>query len=135
MTKTKYDFIKELLEDKKINQNQRERILELASREISLEGTLEERIQKIEDIIFNDNPPGKTTTIIDPPEPPEQNLPEYLDPINLYNALLAYNQNPILKTTCHPISSANIEVIVLQSGSNRYDYKNHLELIKLNFKE
>ena len=52
MAKDKYDFIKELLEDKKINQNQRERILELASKEISLEGTLEERIQKIEEILF-----------------------------------------------------------------------------------
>ncbi len=133
MAKTKYDFIKELLENKKITQNHRERILELASREISLEGTLEERVQKIEDIIFNDNPPGITTPPINPPEP--QNLPEYIDPINLYNALLAYNQNPILKTTCHPISNANIEVIVLQSGSSGYDYKKHLELIKLNFKE
>lgn len=42
MAQNKYDFIKELLEDKRIQQNQRERILELASREISLEGTLEE---------------------------------------------------------------------------------------------
>ena len=54
MTKTKYDFIKELLENKKINQNHRERILELASKEISFEGTLEERIQKIEEIIFKE---------------------------------------------------------------------------------
>jgi len=123
MSKTKYDFIKELLEDKKINPSQRERIIELASKEISLEGTLEERIRKIEEVIF-----------IDPPQPPEQNLPEYIDPINLYNALLAYNQNPILKTTCHPISNENIEVIVHQSGSSGYIYKKHLELIELNFK-
>ncbi len=134
MAKTKYDFIKELLVDKKINQNQRERILELASREMSLEGTLEERIQKIEDIVFNDNSPGNITPLPEnTPEP--QNLPKYIDPLNLYNALLTYNQNPILKTTCHPISSANIEVIVHQSGINSYDYKKHLELIKLNFKE
>lgn len=53
MAKNKYDFIKELLEDKKINQNQRERIFELASKEISIEGSLEERVQKIEEIIFN----------------------------------------------------------------------------------
>lgn len=52
MAQNKYDFIKELLEDKRIQQNQRERILELASREISLEGTLEERVQKIEEVIF-----------------------------------------------------------------------------------
>ena len=133
MAKTKYDFIKELLEDKKISQNQRERILELASREISLEGTLEERIQKIEDIIFNENPPANTITHVNTPEP--QNLPKYIDPINLYNALLAYNQNPILKTTCHPISSANIEIIVLQSGSSIYDYKKHLELMKAFFRK
>lgn len=133
MAKTKYDFIKELLEDKKINQNQRERILELASREIGLEGTLEERVQKIEDIIFNDNSSGNTPPPNNPPDP--KILPDYIDPLNLYNALLAYNQNPILKTTCHPISSANIEVIVHQSGNNSYDYKKHLALIKLNFIE
>jgi hypothetical protein len=133
MIKTKYDFIKELLEHKKINQNHREKILELASKEISLEGTLEKRVQKIEDIIFNDIPPSNTPSTDNPPEP--QILPEYIDPINLYNALLAYNQNPILKTTCHPISIANIEVIVHQSGNNSYDYKKHLALINLNFKE
>lgn len=55
MAKNKYDFIKELLEDKKLNQNQRERILELASKEISLEGSLEERIQKIEEIVFDES--------------------------------------------------------------------------------
>lgn len=132
MAKTKYNFIKELLEDKKINLNQRERILELASREISLEGKLEDRIQKIEDIIFNDNPAGDT-----PPEnpPAPRDLPKYIDPLNLYNALLAYNQNPILKTTCHLISSENIDVIVHESGINRYDFKKHLELIKLNFEK
>lgn len=52
MARNKYDFIKELLKDKSIKQNQRERILELSSREISLEGTLEERVQKIEEILF-----------------------------------------------------------------------------------
>jgi hypothetical protein len=134
MAKTKYDFIKELLEDKKINQNHRERIIELASKEISLEGTLEKRLQKIEEIIFSDNHLDIKPTNSDiPPEP--QNLPNYIDPSNLYNALLAYNQNPILKTTCHPISSANIDDIVHQSFITEYDYKKHLELIKLNFEE
>ena len=82
MAKTKYDFIKELLEDKKINQNQRERILELASREISIEETLEERVQKIEDIVFYDNPLGITPLPENSHEP--QNLPEYINPLNLF---------------------------------------------------
>lgn len=133
MANTKYDFIKELLEDKRINQNQREKILELTSKEINLGGTLEERIKKIEDIIFNNNPSRNTTSPNKPPE--QQNLPEYIDPINLYNALLAYNQDPILKTTCHPMSVANIEVIVLESDSILYEYKKHLELIKKKFEE
>ena len=55
MTKTRYDFIKELLVEKKMNSNQRERILELASKEFSYEGTLEQRIQKIEELIFREN--------------------------------------------------------------------------------
>jgi hypothetical protein len=53
MANDKYNFIKELLGDKKINQNQRERILELASREIGLEGKLEDRVNKIEEVLFN----------------------------------------------------------------------------------
>ncbi len=133
MVKTKYDFIKELLEDKKIDQNQRERILELASKEISLEGILEERVRKIEEIVFNHNPHGNISPPIKPTEQP--NLPEYIDPINLYNALLAYNQNRILSTTCHPISRENIDLIVSQSDSNEYDFKEHLELVKRNFKD
>jgi len=65
MAKTKYDFIKELFEDKKINQNQRGRILELASREISLEGTLEERVQKIEEILFSKEDEEYKSELID----------------------------------------------------------------------
>lgn len=133
MAKTKYDFIKEILEENKINQNQRERILELALREIGLEGTLEDRLQKIEEIIFNGNTPDNTHTTDNPPPP--KNYPDYIDPINLYNALLAYNENPILRTTCHPMSRENLEVIIDKSGSNSYDYKKHLALIKLNFEE
>jgi hypothetical protein len=68
MSKTKYDFIKELLEDKKINQNHRERILELASREIRLEGALEERVQKIEEIIFKKENEENNSELFEPYE-------------------------------------------------------------------
>lgn len=127
MAKTKYDFIKELLENKKISQNQKDKILELASREISLEGTLEGRIQKIENIIFNEN----VLPIENPPM--SHNLPEYVDPINLYNALLAYNQDSILKTTCHPISNANLEIIISQSEGDKYVLEEHCKLIRSHF--
>jgi RNA-directed DNA polymerase len=60
---------------------------------------------------------------------------EYKNPTLLYNALLAFNLNPILRTTCHPISIENIDVIINKSKSEEYDFKKHLELIKLNFKK
>src|SRR5690606_39711799 len=134
MAKNKYDFIKELLEDKRIKQNQRERILELALKEISLEGTLEERVQKIEEIlfkkegelllteesVFSENIEKLLTdeeieSILavknrtDTGTNEENVLPRYLNPSHLYNFLFQYNQNKILRTTCHDIDSNELE--------------------------
>ena len=123
MAKTKYDFIKEILEEKKINQNQRERILELASREIGLEGILEERVQKIEDIIFKENIGTK---------PSKQNLndlPNYLDPYHLYKFIFEYNQNPILRTTCHDIDANEIKSILEFCKTEIYIFSEHLKSI------
>jgi len=49
MANNKYDFIKELLAKKDLSPEKRERILDLASKEFSIEGTLEERIRKLEE--------------------------------------------------------------------------------------
>lgn len=152
MAKNKYDFIKELLEDKRIKQNQRERILELVSKEISLEGTLEQRIQKIEEIIFNK--PDKVTLtrfagtaswgdfegLIDDKfvnkteatliySNKSNNLPKYLHPYHLYNFLFQYNQNKILRTTCHDIDSNELESILEFCKTETYDFKIHLKTI------
>lgn len=152
MAKNKYDFIKELLEDKRIKQNQRERILELASREISLEGTLAERVQKIEEILFNkpdkdvfqitertvsrdeleelideENEKQTESTIIFSNK--SNNLPKYLHPYSLYNFLFQYNQNKILRTTCHDIDSSELESILEFCKTERYDFKKHINVI------
>lgn len=154
MAKNKYDFIKELLEDKRIKQNQRERILELASREISIEGTLEERVQKIEEILFK-----KEGELILPEESvlsenleillideeiesilhaknltdsgtnEENLLPVYLNPSHLYNFLFQYNQNKILRTTCHDIDSNELESILEFCKTEAYNFKEHLKAI------
>jgi hypothetical protein len=131
MTKTKYDFIKDILNDKRMSQNQRERILDLFSKEISIEGSLEERIQKIEEIIFNENVKGKTNP--NKKQIQKLKLPKYINPIKQYNSLLAYNQNPILKTTCHPMSISNKEDIINLTNDSEYNFKKHLELIKIHF--
>ncbi len=128
MAKTKYDFIKELLGNKKINQNQRERILEIASREISLEGTLVERIQKIEEIVFK-NPPETNPEPVDNPPSDINNLPEYIDPYHLYKFLFEYNQNSVLRSTCHDSDSDTIETINKYCESENYSFTKHLNKI------
>ncbi|MGO2103627.1 MAG: hypothetical protein ACTH3E_11325 [Psychroflexus halocasei] len=135
MTKNKYDFIKELLEDKKLNQNQQERIFELASKEISIEGSLEERIQKIEGIIFKNSPPknnsGTTNNSNNDKNPPNENdIPKsYYYPSSLYKFLIAYNKDDVLKTTCHKIDSFEIEKINSYCNTKEYDFKKHYNAI------
>ncbi len=55
MAKDKYDFIQELLENKKLQPAQRERVLMLTKEEIKKEGIaskdLEERVKKLEEMI------------------------------------------------------------------------------------
>lgn len=152
MAKNKYDFIKELLEDKKLNQNQRKRILELASKEISLEGSLEERVQKIEGILFNKQDELMLTELEGTfkignkekffkkdmknqipslsPSNEENNLSTYINPYNAYKFLLEYNQDIILKTTCHNMDADLIDGINKLCGTDKYDFNKHLEKIK-----
>lgn len=151
MAKNKYDFIKELLEDKRIKQNQRERILELASKEISSEGILEERVQKIEEMLLKNEgdlkltkesgshgniqkllTEGEIQTVeTDINQNVEENdLPKYLNPIYLYNYLFQFNQNKILRTTCHDIDSDELESILEFCKTEKYDFKKHLRSIQ-----
>lgn len=135
MAKNKYDFIKELLENKKINQNQRERILELTSREIRLEGTLEERVQKIEEIIYNRTEKSNDDKTEMSSKSKNSSLPSYIDPYHLYRFLFEYNQNPVLRSTCHDIDSEELNKINDYCDSDSYDFKKHLQKIVENFYE
>ncbi|MBK8393579.1 MAG: hypothetical protein IPL23_31885 [Saprospiraceae bacterium] len=99
-----------MLEDKKINQNQRERIIKLASKEIRLEGTVEERLQKIEDIIFKNYVESKSEineTL--PTEMKTSHLPLYFDPYYLYKFLFEYKSKLCFALTCHDADSGEIE--------------------------
>ena len=135
MTKTKYDFISELFYDRKINQKQRERILELASSEISLVGTLDDRIKKIEEIVFDPNNEIKANHLEEPHNAVESSSPNYKDPYNLYKFLFEYNQNPVLRSTCHDIDSDELDKINEYCKSDTYDFNKHLVTILHEFRK
>ena len=56
-------------------------------------------------------------------------LPEYFPPINLYNFLFEYNQNPILKSTCHEIGSEEVDIIKKYCKTDDYIFEAHLKKI------
>ncbi len=136
MSNNKYNFIKKLLEDKKINQNQRERIFELASKEISVEGTLEVRLQRIEEIIFKEKSNNNIEILGTKPNQQKLNdLPQYWDPYHSYKFLFEYNQNPILRTTCHDIDSNELKSILEFCKTENYNFNEHLKSIITAYEE
>ena len=58
----------------------------------------------------------------------------YLEPNKLYQYLFQYNQNSILKSTCHEIDSNEIETIKDYIQKDEYDFELHLKKIIDEFK-
>lgn len=185
----KYDFIFELLNNKKLTTNQRENILHLSSFEIIKDkergDILEERIKRIEDLInenhnniINDDAieesqpfykvneisiissnneknikPRKVKTVssrIDEVKDIEYNtshfpkivndtdkvkLIKYLNPSSLYKYLFEFNQNRILKSTCHEIDDNALADINEYCRTETYDFHKYLEKIISAFEE
>jgi len=142
MTKNKYEFIQELLENKKIESNQRERILELAAKEVHTDGNLEERVLEIEKIVFKDIPIPDYDQVIDADKLEFDNKEEqrkiehetpksvnYIYPPSLYKFLFEYNQNKVLKSTCHELDSDEISIINEYCATEQYDFQKHLKEI------
>ena len=63
------------------------------------------------------------------------NLPTYLRPSYLFEFLFSYNQNHILKSTCHEIDSNELEIINKYCESQEYKFEIHLEKIINEFKK
>jgi hypothetical protein len=159
MAKDKYDFIHELLNNDKLNAAQRERILLLTSIEIKKDkaqgNILEERVKRLEEKIgLNQELEINKTTNPEPNlihetnntplldeiskanhETLEISLPKYIKPSWLYTYLLKYNQNRILRSTCHEIDADTIVDILDYCESDKYDFKKHLEKISYAFEE
>ena len=150
MSKDKYDFIQDLLESTKLSTTQRERILMLTKEEIKKDSiygrNLDDRINKLEEILkINGNKLKNNTFIEGSNYLNEQNLDlnsefiddsteskfqeKYTNPFHLYKYLLFYNQNSILKSTCHEIDRDELEIINSYCETESYSYEKHLEKI------
>ncbi|WP_373709230.1 hypothetical protein [Kaistella sp.] len=160
MAKDKYDFIQDLLTNKRLTPSQKERVLLLTKIEIekdrNLGKDLNKRVDELEKSVrtitrISDNLshtiPNSSLPIVDPKEEIKSkkkidiknnynttntsNLPIYIEPEKLYRALLAFNQNTILKTICHTIDNDMIDLISKSNGKYEFDF--HLDLIKNEF--
>ena len=151
MAKNKYDFIQEVLNNHKLSSAQRERILLLSSAEIKrdkeLGNVLEERVIRLEEMVGinagsvltnNSDECISLNQMIDEEldmsnsvrynnnESRNPSLPKkYYNPSDLYNYLLAYNQDPILKSTCHLIDSNELEKIKEYCDTETYNFDKH----------
>ena len=114
MDKNKYTFAQELLRSYKLTPEQKGRVLALIARERNEDiARLEEKVASLE----------KNTPITPIPIPEEEvldeieeeakdSLPNYIYPFSengLAAFLLAYNQDPLLKYTCHTIDEGEIK--------------------------
>ena len=117
MAKDKYDFIQNILDSKKITPAQKERVLNLAISELVKDGIsgsqLELRVKKLENLIepassleekkiglisdFNDKIKNDVVYPKVSSESSERKM-EYINPFKLYQFLLEYNKNPILRS-------------------------------------
>ena len=128
MKKGKYDFIAELLELKKLTHEQKERILKLSVIEIQNESNIDLELRKRIELIEK-----KIKSIEEPfieEEKKDLSLPTYIDPKGLSKFLIEYNQDPILKYTCHLLDDPDaIEHINNECNSESYNFEKHQILI------
>lgn len=110
------NFISTLLANKKLTNTQRERIAALMIRDLDLESPSQES--------------GSDSNL------PKSDLPEYHSPADVMKFLLEYNQDPILKYTCHPIDDMNVINEIAEQCENKvYSVKSHYHLILSSFKQ
>lgn len=119
----KYDFIKLMLKSRNLSVNDKRRIVLLATQE--LEG--------------RDSAKGEEKGTSLEPSSKYRQLPDgtrYINPANMYTFLLNYNQDRVLKYTCHDIdTSETIEEICQICGEEQYSVEPHSKIINEHFQQ
>ncbi|MDE5987382.1 MAG: hypothetical protein K2H16_08935, partial [Prevotella sp.] len=107
-------MISTLLTNKKLTYAQREKIASLIIRDLDLANTNQD-----------DESNGDF---------PKSDLPKYRSAKDVMDFLLEYNQDPILKYTCHPIDDISVINDIAEQCENKvYSVKSHYHLISSSF--
>ncbi len=134
--KSKGEFIIDLITSKKLSISDRERILKLSAKEY---GKNSEELMSLKERM---NEMNSTTIVNSKTEEKNQIAPnnnqllaDYIKPSLLREFLIAFNQNPILKTTCHKIDESELERLKEILGIEEYDFNKHLTKINSEYKK
>lgn len=136
--KDKFEFIEKLLLEPKLNTQDKERVFKLLVPELKINNSpshekspniVEDKKVKIE----NSNPLNIIGDSIQEIE--NLSLINYQNPENLFKFLFNYNQNKILKSTCHEIDENELSTILKYTKSENYDFEKHLKFILDEFKK
>ncbi len=120
---------------KDVSEKTKDRLVELLSKEVGgNDGLLKEiykDVKEIKERVSLDQPKLNKEEVEGQLKSEEKSqFPKYIDPIKLYSFLFNYNQDPILKYTCHDIDSDGLKDIVRYCNTEQYDFKKHIEKIK-----
>ena len=133
----KISFITELLNSKKIESSQKERLFMLTANELKKNNETDKKIlaeiEAIKKQIANVN--ERKEVVLENENIQLDGLinSDYMSPKDLKDFLIEYNQNYVLKYTCHLIDGDALVNINSLTKTSEYNFEKHLKLIKNEF--
>jgi len=132
----KYDFIADIIENQKLDSIQQDRVIKLIVNELKADGInqieIDARLKQIEQKLIIQNLADEEQLINGSSS--ESDLPEYIDPRQLSKFLKAYNQDSLLKYTCHEIDKDGLLTINTKCETDLFDLGKYQYQIALLFK-
>lgn len=123
----KYDFMQNIFQRKDLTAVQKDRLFRLVNREMKndtvLLENLETRVKRLEE---DKSKISLDNSREDGVKSKNYKLKPYISPKKTSEFLLGYNQNAILKSTCHEIDSNELNNIISYCGGDKYVFKEHL---------
>ena len=147
MSKSKIDFISDLLASKRLDSSMKQKFFELAARELQVMGLttrdIYDRLNEIEKKIGlgfrNTKIQTSTSKAVDlmvNPKELTKDIQKWIDPSLLSKFLIEYNKDSVLKYTCHAIDDIEIvEEINKLCGTKNYNFISHQKLIESRYRK